>query len=116
MKQPNIKMRIEVSKEELELLANTLDDFSDISPALEGLKQTGLYDYGLVTDGEYTIIVCAEGFDYGRYKSDRIRNDALAAIEPTVRRYERLTHRKHTSLDTIETVEALFAAIGREVR
>ena len=89
---------------------------TDISPLLEGLKQTGLDDYGLATDGEYTIIVCAEGYDYARYKSDRIRNEALEHISRTDRLYYKLCHRKHTSLDTIESANDLFIALKLKSR
>lgn len=113
MKSNLIKFTIGICPDDLKLLANTLNDFEEIAPELECLEQTIEGEYGLVTDGEYSIIVNSEGYTYGRYKSDRIKNEVLELLFPSARNFVLLTHRKHTSLDTIETTEALERAIGR---
>ena len=72
---------VEVSPPSLARLTTTLEDFESIDPALAILNGSGGYDFSIVTDGTYFVLVNAEGYNYPRYRGPRIALELLANIQ-----------------------------------
>ena len=79
--------------EAIDLLVSSLDDFDEIDPQMTVFRDTCLpRGYGMATDGEFIVLVNAEGYDYPRYRSPKIKADLLDKITPDIA--ERICVRK----------------------
>jgi len=76
-----IEHLVEVSSTTLARLTTTLEDFESIDPALAILNGSGGYDFSIVTDGTYVVLVNAEGYNYPRYRGPRIALELLTNIQ-----------------------------------
>jgi len=103
---------VEVSPPSLSRLTTTLEDFESIDPALAILNGSGGYDFSIVTDGTYFVLVNAEGYNYPRYRGPRIALELLANIQKPGA--DQLCVRKSFWQDgfTVETPEQLNDAVS----
>lgn len=104
----------------LERLATRLDDFSEIDPALTPLNGTGgRVGCSIVTDGRDAVLVNAEGYNYPRYRSPRIRLHLLPELNEDL--VDKLCIRKscwHTNLviDNRQQLQAVAFCPYRHVQ
>ena len=78
----NIEHVIETTPQVVGRLVASLDDFAKIAPDLEPLNSSGGNKHSIVTDGEWAVLVNAEGYDYPRYRGPRMAVELLKNIWP----------------------------------
>ena len=107
-----IQHTVTTTPEALKKLTTTLDDFEAITPELAVLNCSGGKLYSIVTDGQYAVLLNAEGFNYPRYRGPRIAIHLLATLDAND--VNRLCVRKQCWNNTfaIETPEQLKTVIA----
>ncbi|MCD4823049.1 MAG: hypothetical protein K8S55_00440 [Phycisphaerae bacterium] len=113
-----VKHLVTTTPEILARLTTSLDDFEEIAASLAPLAGTGgtidgRDQYAVAIDGEYAVLVNAEGYNYPRYRGPRMAVELLKTITQKAANaicVRKSTWPKNFTVETQEQLDDLSAA------